>query len=51
MNQRPIEIDFPIEQVNEITGRETHVKEESRLGRGDYTNAWCPPIYFFSFSG
>lgn len=34
MKQRPIEIDFPIEQVNEIAEREAHAKEKYR------------PIYF-----
>lgn len=34
MKQRPIEIDFPIEQVNEIAERESHAKEKFR------------PIYF-----
>lgn len=34
MNPRPIEIDFPIEQVNEIAEREAHAKEKYR------------PIYF-----
>jgi adenine-specific DNA methylase len=34
MKQKPIEIDFPIEQVNEIAERESHAKEKYR------------PIYF-----
>lgn len=34
MKQKPIEIDFPIEQVNEIAEREAHAKEKYR------------PIYF-----
>lgn len=34
MNPKPIEIDFPIEQVNEIAEREAHAKEKFR------------PIYF-----
>jgi adenine-specific DNA methylase len=34
LKQRPIEIDFPIEQVNEIAEREAHAKEKYR------------PIYF-----
>ena len=34
MTPKPIEIDFPIEQVNEIAEREAHAKEK------------YPPIYF-----
>jgi len=34
MNPKPIEIDFPIEQVNEIAEREAHAKKKYR------------PIYF-----
>lgn len=30
MNKKPIEIDFPIEQVNEIAEREAHAKEKYR---------------------
>jgi len=30
VKQRPIEIDFPIEQVNEIAEREAHAKEKYR---------------------
>ena len=34
MKQKPIEFDFPIEQINEIAEREAHAKEKYR------------PIYF-----
>lgn len=34
MNKKPIEVDFPIEEVNEIAEREAHAKEKYR------------PIYF-----
>lgn len=44
MKQKPIEIDFPIEQVNEISEREAHAKQFRvwRIKFGDYINNLSP---------